>query len=504
MMPRSPAAHDSAGDRAAPACSNCLKARPPKQCKFDVLKIRHSVYSAASEEEHEEPPAPQQAEYANISRGAQVHTEAATAMYLSSSAVPTAPHNPILDLHTRTESAPTLPEVHFQGPTSSPIPLNGPESPSYARHHPSDPLELHHGDVNRCSPGSAFGGSPIVYSSPGSTGTSQAPTGHRCVTDPLEQFVFEFYIGQAGPWVRSPKLNRGIPSAKFALQLDIASSDRHFGETVPRLALAHPVLYAACLAYASNVLCLTGQLDRDVYERFHDHAIATLIPLLSPNSDPRADEVLLATAVVLRMSEQFSELSEDGLHHLHGANSLFAMAKDQWSPASVDLRGVAFWTYVRESIRVCFLSEQACPFDLDTVDAEGGWVGHIPEEAWANRLTYLLARLCTACWGDADPVVRAAAREQIRIRLEEWRESVPPSFQPWYNSRDKYRAFPTMKFLSPWHGMHIHFPSPYSFSPYGLTRLSFCRTRVATVLHREGDARRLQIRAIRRQHYAST
>ena len=92
------------------------------------------------------------------------------------------------------------------------------------------------------------------------------------------------------------------------------------------------------------MLCLTGQLDRDVYERFHDHAIATLIPLLSPNSDPRADEVLLATAVVLRMSEQFSELSEDGLHHLHGANSLFAMAKDQWSPASVDLRGVAFWT----------------------------------------------------------------------------------------------------------------------------------------------------------------
>lgn len=177
------------------------------------------------------------------------------------------------------------------------------------------------------------------------------------------------------------------------------------------------------------------------------------------------------------------------------------MAKDQWSPASVDLRSVAFWTYVRESIRVCFLSEQPCPFDLDTVDDEGGWAGHIPEEAWANRVTYLLARLCTACWADADPAVRAAAREQICVRLEEWRQSVPPSFQPWYHSWDKHQAFPTMKFLSPWHGIHIH-RSPTQLFPMG-PRLSIYRARVAAVLHRQGHARRLRIRAVGRQHYAS-
>lgn len=225
-------------------------------------------------------------------------------------------------------------------------------------------------------------------------------------------------------------------------QLDIASPQRHFGETVPRLALVNRVPYAACLAYASNVLSRSGKLARELYEQLHGDAIASLIPLLSPRYDTHDYEVLLATTVIARMSEQFTELSEDGLYHLHDANSLFAMAGTRWAPSPVGLKEAAFWTYMRESIRVCFLNEQGCPFDLGMVEEEFEATDTTPQEAWANRITYVIAQLCSACWGDEDSTSRVLMRNQVRLRLKEWREGIPESFHPWSFTHDKYQSFP--------------------------------------------------------------
>lgn len=251
-----------------------------------------------------------------------------------------------------------------------------------------------------------------------------------------------------------------------------------------------PVLYAACLAYASNVLCLRGNLAYEVYERFHGEAIAALIPLLSPQYEAHDYEVLLATTVILRMSEQFTELSEDGLYHLQGANSLFAMAGDQWSPACTGLKGAAFWTYLRESIRICFLNEQACPFDLGMINERFQETSTTTEETWANQITYLMAQLCSACWSHEDPTARALMRRNVRARLEEWRESVPESFKPWSFIRDKYQAFPSMKFLAPWHGRFTNSPPGGEISGAGLTAE---RNILATILHGESYACCLRI-----------
>lgn len=213
------------------------------------------------------------------------------------------------------------------------------------------------------------------------------------------------------------------------------------------------MLYAACLAYASNVLCMRGKLACEAYEQLHGEAIAALIPLLSLRYDPHMYEVLLATTVILRMSEQFSEISEDGLYHLNGANSLFAMTGYKWSPAHAGLKDTAFWIYLRESIRVCFLNEQACSFDLEIVNEQFEATNATLEETWANRITYLMAQLCNACWGDATPADRTLMRRRICAQLDEWRASLPDNFEPWSFTHEQYQAFPSIKFLSPWHGM---------------------------------------------------
>ncbi|KAL8852641.1 MAG: hypothetical protein Q9221_002521 [Calogaya cf. arnoldii] len=140
--------------------------------------------------------------------------------------------------------------------------------------------------------------------------TTQASRRHntadrRLVTESKEAEVFNFYIVDAGPW------------------LDIVSSARHFGHSVPRLALKEPVLYYACLAYASHVMTLQGRLTPEDEAEYHNKAFSLLIPLLTSRPVPSEDAALLATSVILRMSEQFAELAEDAQHHLNGAFSLF-------------------------------------------------------------------------------------------------------------------------------------------------------------------------------------
>ncbi|CAI6028909.1 unnamed protein product [Clonostachys chloroleuca] len=182
-----------------------------------------------------------------------------------------------------------------------------------------------------------------------------------------------------------------------------------------------------------------------------NRAIEILIPLLSLDDTYAADETLMATAVILRMSEQFSELAEDAQHHLRGAYSLFATACDKWSPACVDMRGASFWTFVRETIRLCFLNEQSFQFNLDKIDGKLPEESD-PEEAWANYMSFLLAKLCNTCWGDMDADTKESSRKEIKKSMDEWKSRLPASYSPWYFAREDYKPFPVLKFLSPWHG----------------------------------------------------
>ena len=234
------------------------------------------------------------------------------------------------------------------------------------------------------------------------------------------------------------------------LQLDIVSASRHFGQTVPRLAITQAVLYYACLAYASHVLCLQGDLPTRIEQRYLDKAIGMLIPALSSHASPYNDESLLATTVILRMSEQFSEIGDDGQHHLKGAFSLFSHADHKWSPSQLDVKGVAFWIYLRESIRICFLHEQNCNFDMSLVE-DKPIEPTAAEEVWTNRMTYLLAKLCNACWSN---VVDESEMTKIDRSVEEWRESLPETFEPWCYRKNQDEAFPIIKFVSTWHGMY--------------------------------------------------
>ncbi|KAL8674233.1 MAG: hypothetical protein Q9168_001358 [Polycauliona sp. 1 TL-2023] len=252
----------------------------------------------------------------------------------------------------------------------------------------------------------------------------------RLVDGSKEADVFKHYITISGPW------------------LDIASSARHFGQSVPRLALSEPVLYYACLAYASHVMTLQGRLKPDDEAEYHDKAYGLLIPSLTSRPIPSEDAALLATSVILRMSEQFAEFAEDAQHHLNGAFSLFGNASSKWSPSRLDLGGVAFWIYLRQSLRLCFFNEQTCQFDLDLIEDEPIPSNNL-DESWANRMTYLIARIMNVCWmKSGTQSIPQAEIDCLQTMLDEWRDLLPETYQPcrYISDPRQLRRFPSVSF----------------------------------------------------------
>lgn len=225
---------------------------------------------------------------------------------------------------------------------------------------------------------------------------------------------------------------------------------------MPLLSRSSTVLYYACLAYATNVLFLWGKVSYDAREQYQARAIETLIPLLEPHRDTsaRKNDDLLLTSVILRMSEQFSEPEVDRQCHLYGAFSLFAISRFQWPCHQVDAAGIAFWTYVRQSIRACFLKEQPCPWDIGIVDSRD-LTSPAEDEAWTNRITYLLARTCNLCWSPRR-VEAGYVREFgfLSKQLEAWKSLIPSTFQPWHSTEPtRHSALRRQQYFSPWHAV---------------------------------------------------
>lgn len=206
---------------------------------------------------------------------------------------------------------------------------------------------------------------------------------------------------------------------------------------------------------------LTREMDRSVEEHYMGKVLEILIPLLSSEQATCSNHALLATCVILRMSEQFLDLSHDSQHHLNGAASLFTDGPI-WGGIETDLAVASFWTHLRESIRICFLNERPCSLDLSKIELwfdEGDTPpsARLSDELWTNRVTYLLLRVCNLCWpqeqaGGSPAVSRSNEAERVKSLLRRWRHSLPPSFTPWCVRKSDKLPFPVVRCFESWHG----------------------------------------------------
>ena len=263
----------------------------------------------------------------------------------------------------------------------------------------------------------------------------------RFVSDPTEAALFDYYVKEAGFW------------------LDAVCPERHFSQIAPCLALSDPMLYSACLAYASLILCSLGTADKSVEEKHSGRAIRLLIDKLSNGSTTWPESSTLTTTVLLRVSEQFSEICDDRQFHLNGAFTLTASVGRVWSSNPWNLETTAFWTYLRMSVRMCFLCERSTEGDPEELvrlsDTTEG--GPACEAALANQMTFLAARICNACWPATGGEVSKVVLEALRVELDNILVNLPCTFQPWTAFTQSGSLYPELKYLSSWHTIFWQF-----------------------------------------------
>jgi hypothetical protein len=223
------------------------------------------------------------------------------------------------------------------------------------------------------------------------------------------------------------------------------------------MVMNEPVLLSACLAYASHVLFLHDRVSIQTKEDLHDQALRQLIPRVSSYREENIDcdlGPILATTVILRMTEQFLELGDDRQHHLYGSSTLFETGYHERSFSSHSPSSTSFWAYLRGSIRISFLLEKPCPSNLDRNDVwkHASEETMLTDDARANVMTYLMAELCTTCWGE--PTSQAATvsnMNHLEHAVSEWKRHLPATFQPWYSRWNESDTFPDVRYLAPWH-----------------------------------------------------
>jgi hypothetical protein len=410
-------------DRDRPACSNCQKSKPPTVCEYRApsrsFRFQQSRYSSAAADEA--------ARRATASRSSDAPSQ--PGLVLSE-------YGDMGSINSPRDHA----DFHPQPAAFSPPGSAGTESHhtfsatdgsferdggSVGSRFVSTPADFQAGEASYSSP------SALVVHIPQSQQQMATP---QILTDERDSRVFTFYMESVAHW------------------MDIGSPGRYFQTYVPSLAFRDPLVLHACMSCAAHIMYLQGHIDKGTEEDYVSRVLSLLIPLLSSDEATSRNESLLATTVILRMAEQFSDISADCQHHLNGAASLFKEGAD-WSAVEVNLSTTCFWTSMRERLRIWFLHEQTTEFDVGHVSLSKDDMSSAvaSEEAWTNRMTYLLARVCESCWKQ-DRGVDLEEVVHLKRLIQTWRSHLPDTFRPWCFVDRNNHPFPMIRCLSSWHG----------------------------------------------------
>jgi hypothetical protein len=259
------------------------------------------------------------------------------------------------------------------------------------------------------------------------------------VSDPIEIALFEYYVRETGWW------------------LDIVSPDCHFSRTVAKLAMEDHLLYSACLAYSSHVLHLLGRVSRSTEQHYAGIALNQLIAKLNEDPHTWSETSVLSSTVLMRVSEQFSEIGDDQQYHLNGAFSVSAAGGRTWSIDNHDMATTAFFTYLRMTIRICFLCEQGTTCDMNLIREHEFDAWSTSEAGMCNRMTHLIAKTCNTCWAPAGGMIEKAELESRARELEDWKRALPATFDAWATYEDPEQPFWVVKYLSTWHAIAWQF-----------------------------------------------
>lgn len=269
-------------------------------------------------------------------------------------------------------------------------------------------------------------------------------------------------------------------------QLDVCDVSRTFQTIVPDLAIQHPILLNALLAFSARHLSRISDYDPEAADGYHQKSVELLIPGLEYNLQEGrvgADETLLIATIFLRLYEQMnsSVYGIDFKQHLSGSAAIVnAQAHRELVQASgvtgnflSTLHEASFWSFLRQDIDMALANQKQPKVELSLCRIT--WDSDASDTTWAKWMIWIVAETAALCFGGetndvegASALGRVVLRErwvQMKEKCARWWWSKPNGFLPlYYQKRDVAagRWFPEIWLGSPWHskkapGLDFHF-----------------------------------------------
>ncbi|KAK7892233.1 hypothetical protein LTR67_007329 [Exophiala xenobiotica] len=261
----------------------------------------------------------------------------------------------------------------------------------------------------------------------------------------------------------------------LACWLDVCDVSRTFQTVVPDLAIQHPILLNALLAFSARHLSRISDYDPEAADGYHQKSVELLIPGLEFNLQEGrvgADETLLIATIFLRLYEQMnsSVYGVDFKQHLSGSAAIVnAQAHRELVQASgvtgnflSTLHEASFWSFLRQDIDMALANQKKPKVELSLCRIT--WDSDASDTTWAKWMIWIVAETAALCFGgETNDVEGASALGRVVLR-ERWAEmkekcarwwwSKPNGFLPlYYQKRDVAagRWFPEIWLGSPWH-----------------------------------------------------
>ncbi|KAK4497754.1 hypothetical protein PRZ48_010407 [Zasmidium cellare] len=248
----------------------------------------------------------------------------------------------------------------------------------------------------------------------------------EALKDPVIARLFHHYITNLAPWY------------------DLSDAEQNFTRLIPQKALTTPLLFSAVIAFAAiHFSCIANVSMRTTAEAYHSSCVEHLLSLDETAVRSEGD-VTLAAVCLLRSYEILAE-DFDPNRHLSGAHAIASgQSLDLQSPS---LCRAAFFNFLREDITFALMNN--CPLKIDPEKLRGSYTP-VSDEDQLNIVTLILGQAINASFGDS-PTLRI----EVGHRLDHWKRSLPPHFQPTHDSFAEDKVISTFPRTYMLHDSHV-------------------------------------------------
>ncbi|KAA8617327.1 C6 transcription factor [Pyrenophora tritici-repentis] len=261
--------------------------------------------------------------------------------------------------------------------------------------------------------------------------------------------------------------------------LDCTDATRQFALLVPEKIKQCPVLCYAVISFAARH-CRKDTAADAAYQR----CIAFLIEQINEDAASH-DATLLCAIVILRFYEQLtvpSSTGSDDEQHLAGCSAIIRSSQGNHyvDPSAPTLHEAAFWVYVRQCLYNATIAQQPpdIDFTLQLNPAPGEMRDAHPlgrlklETAWANQMTWYLARVVNFCFDGKESQNEKAHKmqrwQELWSLVQGWMHDKPNSFNAVFESpASDQDSFCKIFFTADWHTISFAF---YHFAHIMLLR----------------------------------